>query len=436
MKKIALCSLAVFVCTGTAYAANMCKTSLTFSPDNNNWNAGSDEYLFETKRDYLNAVNSGYFYECDSSWCQHNSYVKVKSGHVFGNRTIHEDAIYKCSTSWNNDKWERVESTAGLTECTKLAYWGSDTGLDKAFQNLSADEYLYPTVQDYDALKARVYSQVYECDSSVCADGTIIVLPAGHVFERNEIGKQRKYKCVLGDPGNDKWVDITDDCEDCAEKEDPVKPTPKPDPKPDPKPKPKPNPKPDPQPDPEPVPVVEEDCYYILNVDIKCNNKTKEFKKGERIKLTKEQVAKLGGCDIAQMNVHNFESIIKSVTQEYEDSMKLIELVCGSGATSISPVKVGPNSDELSKATATLEDFANNASKQASVWKDAEGNFNTARLASDLTAGVVLGTVGGVVSGVVIKKKQIEKGFDALHCTVGGQKVADWGDTFTIGLRR
>ncbi len=43
-----------------------------------------------------------------------------------------------------------------------------------------------------------------------------------------------------------------------------------------------------------------------------------------------------------------------------------------------------------------------------------------ARLASDLTAGVVLGTVGGVVSGVVIKKKQVEKGFDALHCTVGG----------------
>ena len=29
----------------------------------------------------------------------------------------------------------------------------------------------------------------------------------------------------------------------------------------------------------------------------------------------------------------------------------------------------------------------------------------------------------------------IEKGFDALHCTVGGQTVTDWGDTFTVGLR-
>ncbi len=69
-------------------------------------------------------------------------------------------------------------------------------------------------------------------------------------------------------------------------------------------------------------------------------------------------------------------------------------------------------------------------------WKTADGKFNTTRLASDLTAGVVLGTVGGVVSGVVIKKKQVEKGFDALHCTVGGQKVADWGDEFSVGLQR
>ena len=84
----------------------------------------------------------------------------------------------------------------------------------------------------------------------------------------------------------------------------------------------------------------------------------------------------------------------------------------------------------------SINAFFNNAKSDASVWKNAEGKFNTARLASDLTAGVVLGTVGGVVSGVVIKKKQVEKGFDALHCTVGGQKVADWGDEFNIGLRK
>ena len=42
----------------------------------------------------------------------------------------------------------------------------------------------------------------------------------------------------------------------------------------------------------------------------------------------------------------------------------------------------------------------------------------------------------GVVSGVVIKKKQVEKGFDALHCAVGGQTIADWGDEFIVGMSK
>ncbi len=93
---------------------------------------------------------------------------------------------------------------------------------------------------------------------------------------------------------------------------------------------------------------------------------------------------------------------------------------------------------QIENAEQVLKKFFDNASNDnnKSVWKNAEGKFNTARLASDLTAGVVLGTVGGVVSGVVIKKKQVKKGFDALHCTVGGQPVADWGDLFNVGLRK
>ena len=93
---------------------------------------------------------------------------------------------------------------------------------------------------------------------------------------------------------------------------------------------------------------------------------------------------------------------------------------------------------EIKNAEKVLTEFFAYADndKNKNVWKDKDGNFNTARLASDLTAGVVLGTVGGVVSGVVIKKKQVEKGFNALHCTVGGQTVADWGDTFRIGIQK
>ncbi len=67
-------------------------------------------------------------------------------------------------------------------------------------------------------------------------------------------------------------------------------------------------------------------------------------------------------------------------------------------------------------------------------WRDAEGKFNTARLASDSIAGVVLGTVGGIVTSKLVKKNQLKKGFEDLSCNVGGQKVADYGDTFRVGM--
>ena len=102
------------------------------------------------------------------------------------------------------------------------------------------------------------------------------------------------------------------------------------------------------------------------------------------------------------------------------------------GSASVS----GEQTNKLSKASDNLSKLFNDIDSGRSVWKNADGSFNATRLASDLTAGVVLGTVGGVVSGVLIKKSQVEKGFDALNCTVGGQKIADWGDEFRVGLRR
>ena len=181
------------------------------------------------------------------------------------------------------------------------------------------------------------------------------------------------------------------------------------------------------------VPGEESDCYYTFNVDINCSNGTK-YTAGERVKLTKEQAAQFGGCDATAARIQSVEDIIEKTKKEYKAAANLMLLICGSSSASVQPN--GPSATELSDATSTLESFVSRASSEASVWKDADGNFNTARLASDLTAGVVLGTVGGVVSGVVIKKKQVEKGFDALHCTVGGQKVADWGDTFKVGLQK
>ena len=72
---------------------------------------------------------------------------------------------------------------------------------------------------------------------------------------------------------------------------------------------------------------------------------------------------------------------------------------------------------------------------KTSVWKDEDGKFNTARLVSDSVAGVVLGTAGGLITSKVIKKNQIKHGLEDIHCTIGGQTVADYGDQFEAGLR-
>ena len=72
---------------------------------------------------------------------------------------------------------------------------------------------------------------------------------------------------------------------------------------------------------------------------------------------------------------------------------------------------------------------------KVSVWKNKEGNFNTARLASDSIAAVVLGTTGALVTSSIVKKNQVEGGFEDIKCTIGGQTVADWGDEFRVGIQ-
>ncbi|MBE6457917.1 MAG: hypothetical protein E7011_03890 [Alphaproteobacteria bacterium] len=89
-------------------------------------------------------------------------------------------------------------------------------------------------------------------------------------------------------------------------------------------------------------------------------------------------------------------------------------------------VRVKEKHQELQKRQAGLK---------VTVWKDAKGNFNTARLVSDSVAGVVLGTAGGLITSSVVKKNQVENGFEDLKCTVGGQIVADWGDQFRVGIQ-
>ncbi len=97
------------------------------------------------------------------------------------------------------------------------------------------------------------------------------------------------------------------------------------------------------------------------------------------------------------------------------------------------PVIDNNSKNKIIAAGKVLDGIA--AGFDVSVWKNAQGEFNTARLASDSIAGVVLGTVGGVVTSSVMKKHQVEDGFEDLKCTIGGQPVAGWGDEFNVGVQ-
>lgn len=88
---------------------------------------------------------------------------------------------------------------------------------------------------------------------------------------------------------------------------------------------------------------------------------------------------------------------------------------------------------DLAEAIAKLDTVMVGADK--SVWKDKEGNFNTARLVSDSIAGVVLGTAGGLITSNVVKKNQLKKGFEDIKCTIGGQEVAGYGDEIKVGVK-
>lgn len=91
------------------------------------------------------------------------------------------------------------------------------------------------------------------------------------------------------------------------------------------------------------------------------------------------------------------------------------------------------NISAIQDAINTLDKISKNF--EDSVWKTAEGKFNTSRLISDSFAGVVLGTAGGLITSKVVKKNQVENGFEDIECSIGGQKVADWGDQFRVGIQ-
>lgn len=355
----------------------------------------------------------------------------------------------------------RVGLPFGLLGSVAGGYVGHKLG-GKIGRNYSANEYLYFDDGSCIECDSHQIGEDYECPNrTVVTNGLKTYMchveSGGDYWSEytipyctdsltpGDIKEGKKYKTIIRDnitnngkevkPGVIKYSEavciyIEEDCSNCGD--DDKKPQPKPNPQPQPKPKPK--PQPDPQPDLQPDPQPKKDCTYSFNGSIECNGKKVVIKESKRV-----TVPCVEGIDVLNLTEEMFKNdtgklqqirdeLCKGETGEYTE-------IVDKESTKTTQVVVSSKVD-YSAAKRTWDNFTKSTKYEASVWKTAEGNFNGARLASDITAGVVLGTVGGVVTGNIIKKNQVKKGFEALHCTVGGQKVAEWGDEFSVGLQR
>ncbi|MFQ6744481.1 MAG: hypothetical protein ACLRFN_00680 [Alphaproteobacteria bacterium] len=164
-------------------------------------------------------------------------------------------------------------------------------------------------------------------------------------------------------------------------------------------------------------------------------------------KVTMEQVLSTVAAELANANLNeNQKNQVIAIIMQYTESLSagqrqqveiMIQEKIGTrfdelGAANQLQDAQRVSQDKVNSAMSVLNAFA--AGQDASVWRNADGKFNTARLASDATAGVILGTAGGLISNKIIKKNQIKKGFEGIGCYVGGQVVADYGDEFTVGM--
>lgn len=126
--------------------------------------------------------------------------------------------------------------------------------------------------------------------------------------------------------------------------------------------------------------------------------------------------------------------------EEYKKLQARVSVKCGPDVMSVSLATqaMPPRVETLKVSAQKIRTIAAHISSMSaslgvSAWKTKEGNFNSARLVSDSVAGIVLGTAGGLITANVIKKNQVGAGFEDIHCAVGGQIVADYGDKFLVG---
>lgn len=169
-----------------------------------------------------------------------------------------------------------------------------------------------------------------------------------------------------------------------------------------------------------------DECSEILLVQL--DEWAEKYSNNTQIIDLINQIRELcGGDPINSLDISMLLNNLYALINDEESSQAII-----SASTSITVIQQQLQ-QKIDSAVAVIENAKSNM--KLTVWRNDEGKFNTSRLLSDSIAGVVLGTAGGLITSNVVKKNQVEDGFEDLQCTVGGQVVAGWGDEFRVGIQ-
>lgn len=382
-----------------ATEVTMCgETSIVFSGTQS---AKDDEFLYDSVDAFASVQNrrdggtvNGTVFECGESHCPNGHIIVMGPKHHFKGRIVPETTQYQCSTSTiPGDRWTALSAGCQYrgTFLTENQFYGGTTPSNLTYNDclqfdLNADK----NATAFHAKCERVGGTLgMHCHATKCPDN--MTLSNG--------------KCVARAATPQPQQPATP-----TQPTTPVTPTPQPV-----------NPVTPVQPvtpGPNPVPTAPYNCDATELVFVR-TALTQWATNAQIVALANEIITYCNGTD--------------RTAAEFRNKMAQLRALIAAAQQSATTARIQASQTRINGSVDALNNIKNNF--DISRWKNEEGKFNTARLASDSIAGVVLGTAGGLITSNVIKKNQVNNGFDDIQCTIGGQVVAGWGDQFNVGIR-
>ena len=438
------------------------------SYDGINQGADDNEFLYSTDVAYNSAKNrgdggtiaGGLVYECDDKHCKHNEVQPMAAGHVFKGETISEARKYRCVHSATDDYWEVIyEGCLYSGKNINIGSWYEDSNgkrVDLNYAQCSQFQDMNPADSEkkFNAkcelfggeAKMRCYP-IGDGDDKIseCPAGSSEKIlsqkdcKSGERFECAKYGAPNQCvcgKCIANggerrDDGNrtvgkcHPSVCTSEICKECCKR---------------------------------PASQTIWDrtaqvCQCVNGGKFQKENGTWICKvdagavvPGDAYVCDAALMAKMDGwraqcaakADVLEL-ITELEEYCKGKPDK-DVFLRLYDEVADAAKQCVTAAPIDDGAEKLRVSRRKISDahgilVGMREMFKTSVWKDEEGKFNTSRLVSDSIAGVVLGTVGGVVTSNVVKKNQVEDGFEDIKCTIGGQTVAEWGDQFRVGIQ-